>query len=167
MKHGALVKHVALFVIPVLPGIASGADNGIPKPLAHAHAHNDYAHRRPLADALEHGFCSVEADIHLVDGQLLVAHDRRNVRPDRTLEGLYLDPLRRRVQRNRGKVYPGGPVFTLLIDIKSNGPQTYAVLSKVLARYSEMLTAVRDGAVRTKAVMVVISGNRPWASVAA
>ena len=26
---------------------------------------------RPLLDALEHGFCSVEADVHLVDGALL------------------------------------------------------------------------------------------------
>src|SRR5207237_4622701 len=40
-------------------------------PLIHAHAHNDYEHTRPLLDALDHGFCSVEADIHLVDGKLL------------------------------------------------------------------------------------------------
>ncbi len=40
-------------------------------PLVNAHAHNDYAHKRPLADALDHGFCSVEADIFLVDGALI------------------------------------------------------------------------------------------------
>ena len=33
----------------------------------------------PLFDALEQGFCSVEADIHLVDGKLLVAHDLKDV----------------------------------------------------------------------------------------
>src|SRR5712672_4165891 len=65
-----------------------------PKPLVRAHAHNDYEHQRPLFDALEHGFCSVEADIYLVDGKLLVAHDRSKVKPERTLEALYLDPLR-------------------------------------------------------------------------
>ncbi|CAN5909544.1 hypothetical protein BH11GEM2_BH11GEM2_29360 [soil metagenome] len=53
-------------------------------PLEHAHAHNDYEHTRPLAEALEHGFTSVEADIWLVDGQLLVAHDRDKVDSSRT-----------------------------------------------------------------------------------
>lgn len=44
-----------------------------PAPLERAHAHNDYEHARPLFDALERGFNSVEADVHLVDGRLLVA----------------------------------------------------------------------------------------------
>jgi hypothetical protein len=44
-----------------------------PVPLTRAHAHNDYLHARPLFDALDHGFCSVEADVWLVDGKLLVA----------------------------------------------------------------------------------------------
>jgi hypothetical protein len=65
-------------------------------PLIHAHSHNDYEHPRPLLDALDHGFCGVEADIYLVDGQLLVAHDRDKVKPERTLQALYLDPLRER-----------------------------------------------------------------------
>ncbi len=33
--------------------------------LSQAHAHDDYEHDRPLLDALEHGFTSVEADIWL------------------------------------------------------------------------------------------------------
>ena len=45
-------------------------------PLAGAHAHNDYEHPRPLLDALSHGFQSVEADIFLIDDQLLVAHPK-------------------------------------------------------------------------------------------
>ncbi len=44
-------------------------------PLPNAHAHNDYLHPRPLHDALAHGFASVEADIHLVNGELYVSHD--------------------------------------------------------------------------------------------
>lgn len=55
-------------------------------PLVHAHAHDDYEHKRPLFDALDRGFCSVEADVHLVDGQLLVAHIR--VQFDRYAERL-------------------------------------------------------------------------------
>ena len=44
-------------------------------PLANAHSHNDYEHDRPLLDALDHGFKSIEADIFLFEGQLLVTHD--------------------------------------------------------------------------------------------
>ena len=51
------------------------------KPLPKAHAHNDYEHKCPLLDALDHGFCGVEADIYLVDGTLLVAHDRKDLKP--------------------------------------------------------------------------------------
>src|SRR5438046_10430632 len=57
-------------------------------PLTRAFAHNDYQHARPLNEALECGFCAVEADIYLVDGKLLVAHDREKVQPDRMLESL-------------------------------------------------------------------------------
>src|SRR5947209_11603808 len=63
-----------------------------PSPQIHLHAHNDYLHERPLSDALEHGFCSVEADVHLVAGKLLVAHEIEAVKADRTLQSLYLDP---------------------------------------------------------------------------
>src|SRR5687767_7205871 len=62
-------------------------------PLLNAHAHNDYMHTQPLLEALDHGFCSVEADVFLVDGELLVAHDRAACRADRTIDRLYLDPL--------------------------------------------------------------------------
>lgn len=129
-------------------------------PLERAHAHNDYEHRRPLLDALDHGFCSIEADIYLVDGQLLVAHDRPDVSSQRTLQALYLDPLRERVRKNAGRVYRVGPSITLLIDIKSEADATYRALRDVLQNYSEMLT-VFGPTVRTNAITVIISGNRP------
>ena len=135
------------------------------EPLAQAHAHNDYLHERPLLDALDHGFTSVEADIFLVDGKLLVAHEKKDLKPERTLQALYLDPLRQRVRDNGGHVYPGGGPFGLLIDIKQNGPATYAVLSKVLAEYADIISVVRDGKLEPKAVNVVISGDRPIALI--
>ncbi|MBE0542800.1 MAG: hypothetical protein IH623_15710 [Verrucomicrobia bacterium] len=131
-----------------------------PAPLIHAHAHNDYEHPRPLLDALDHGFCSVEADIYLVDGKLLVAHDLDKTKPDRTLESLYLDPLRERVKKNGGRVFPNGPEFTLLIDLKSNWETTYPVLRAVLTNYADMLTTFSNDAKHTNAVLVVISGSR-------
>jgi len=130
-------------------------------PLPQAHSHNDYVRRRPLLDALDHGFCSVEADVFRVGDALLVAHERATLRPERTLEALYLEPLRARVRANGGRVYRDGPAFTLMIDIKENGAEAYARLREVLAGYREMLTEVRDGKVTERAVAVILSGDRP------
>ncbi len=131
-------------------------------PLIHTHAHNDYEHHRPLFDALDHGFASVEADIHLVNGQLLVAHDRSQVKPGRTLQSLYLDPLRARARRFGGRIYPNGdPTFYLLIDTKTGANETWPVLRKVLRDYSDLLTKFDGAQVTHKAVTVVLTGNRP------
>jgi hypothetical protein len=129
-------------------------------PLTRVHAHNDYEHKRPLLDALDHDFCSIEADIYLVDGQLLVAHDRSQVRPERTLQALYLNPLRERVKKNGGRVYPHGPEVTLLIDLKSDWPEIYPALRKVLQSYQEILVSFHDGIRETNAILAIITGNR-------
>jgi hypothetical protein len=130
-------------------------------PLENAHAHNDYLHNRPLFDALDLGFASVEADVFLIDGQLRVGHTRKALKPDRTLEALYLAPLAERVHANGGHVYAMPSRFFLLIDIKDDPRATYAVLKTVLAQYSNMLTAIEAGKVRRGAITVVLTGNRP------
>lgn len=129
-------------------------------PLEHAHAHNDYQHARPLAEALEHGFTSIEADIHLVDGQLLVAHDRDKANPSRTLESLYLAPLRKRIQQHGGSVYSTRYPVTLLIDIKSDSLATYIALDSVLRRYADILTIFADTLVIKGPIIAVMSGER-------
>ncbi|MEV6492630.1 phosphatidylinositol-specific phospholipase C/glycerophosphodiester phosphodiesterase family protein [Actinoplanes sp. NPDC051633] len=132
------------------------------RPLAQAHAHNDYEHERPLLDALSHGFTSVEADVYLVGGELLVAHDPEDVQPGRTLQSLYLEPLARRVRANHGTVYRGSrQQLQLLIDIKNTGALTYTELHRVLTRYRWLLTTYAFGRVRPGAVTAVISGDRP------
>ncbi|MGB7345170.1 MAG: phosphatidylinositol-specific phospholipase C/glycerophosphodiester phosphodiesterase family protein [Pirellulaceae bacterium] len=141
-------------------GISQVASAQSVKPLSRAHAHNDYLHERPLLDALEQGFCSVEADVYLVDGELLVAHDRWQLKPERSLKALYLDPLRERVSANKGLVYPDGPPVTLLVDIKSDGKSTAIALHQLLSQYSDVFTSVENGKVTSKAVTAIISGNR-------
>ncbi|WP_428909745.1 phosphatidylinositol-specific phospholipase C/glycerophosphodiester phosphodiesterase family protein [Niallia sp. Krafla_26] len=131
-------------------------------PLVKAHAHNDYEHNRPLYDALGHGFTSVESDVWLVDGKLLVAHDREDVNPDRTLESLYLKPLLEEVKKNGGAVYPGYEhEFILWIDIKSEGVETYQAIHNELRNFQNMLTRYTPAGVKPGAVTVYISGNRP------
>lgn len=131
-----------------------------PTPLPQAHAHNDYEHARPLLDALDRGFCSVEADVWLVNGQLLVAHDLKDAKPGRTLQALYLDPLRSRIMQNGGAVYRGGPPCTLLVDVKSDATNSYVALREVLKGHAGMLTRFYPDRTVTNALTVIISGNR-------
>ena len=129
-------------------------------PLRQAHAHNDYHHSMPLHDALECGFTSVEADIYLVDGDLLVGHARSELQPERTLQRLYLDPLRERIREHDGHVYHSDEQFKLLIDIKSRGAETYEALDSVLAEYADMFTRTEHGTVSQGPILAVVSGNR-------
>jgi len=144
-------------VVLILCAVAVQAQ---PVPLTHAHAHNDYEHKRPLFDALDRGFCSVEADVWLVDGKLLVAHDEKNVSPSRALQSLYLDPIRERAKKNGGRLFKGGPEATLLVDVKSDGDSTYAALRNVLKEYTDILTTFGPDGVTTNAIRVIVSGNR-------
>jgi hypothetical protein len=109
----------------------------------------------------------VEADVFLVKGSLLVGHTQLDLRTERTLEKLYLDPLRKRIHANGGRVYKDGPPIWLLVDVKTEGNSTYQALDKVLARYGDMLSVVKDGRFEEKAVTVVVSGNRAQATMKA
>ena len=164
-----IVKNTAL-VLVTLVGLAtvtgaaapSQADIVLGEPQDAAHAHNDYEHERPLFDALEHGFTSVEADVWLVDGELLVAHDLEEVQAGVTLESLYLDPLDRVVDGRAGSVYPGWDgSFQILIDIKSDGESTYAAIEEELAEHRSIMTRYTNGKTKSGPVVAVVSGNRP------
>lgn len=155
-KAFVLASFAALF----LP-LSAAADLPPTALLPRAHAHNDYEHARPLLDALDNGFCSVEADVWLVDGKLLVAHNLADVKSDRTLEALYLQPLFERTKRNGGRVFAGGPSVTLLIDFKSEAAETYRALAAALKPYAPMLTVYREARTETNAVSIILSGNTP------
>ncbi len=166
---GALLLAVAaaFAVVAFAARDASGQSQDV-VPLERAHAHNDYEHDRPLYDALDHGFKSVEADIWLINGELVVSHDDPQLptteKPKGTLESLYLEPLRRQVKANGGSVYRGDPdYFTLLVDIKSEDVATYRALHDELQKYRRMMTTFEKGSVRDGAVTAIVSGNRPRA----
>ena len=157
-----VVPAVLMLSVSYLMGLALyGETSQKAVALLRAHAHNDYEHERPLLDALDQGFCNVEADVSLTPQGLLVAHDLKDVKADRTLESLYLKPLRERVTANGGFVIAKGVPLTLLIDIKSEAERTYSAIDELLARNADILSVTRDGEHRVGAVTVVISGNRP------
>lgn len=155
----------SLAVAVVVLGVQAGAEDVTPLP--NAHSHNDYEHDRPLLEALDYGFCNVEADVFAIDGELLVAHDRKDCDPERTLRKLYLDPLKARVEANGGRVYKDGPGFILLIDFKTGGDETYPILREQLRDYESMLTRFEDDLTVEGAVTIVLSGASPRDLVAA
>lgn len=163
------LRHL-LFTLPfVLPacggrGLPDAPPASEQTPLYKAHAHNDYLHERPLLDALDHGFMSIEADVYvmpLLSDSLYVAHDAQDIRPSRTLTTLYLEPLRERIEQ-LGSVQPGQdrPV-QLLIDFKSEAESSWKALAQALEPFADFLTVYDNGQIHQGLVSVVISGNRP------
>jgi hypothetical protein len=123
------------------------------------HAHNDYLHGRPLLDALELGFGSVEADVILHQGKLLVGHTSiEAISSKKTLEELYLMPLRERVKKNGGKISKEQEQFFLLVDLKTEAESTYQAVHEQLEKYADILSVRRDGVWTQGAV---ISGSIP------
>ncbi len=132
-------------------------------PLPRAHAHNDYAHQRPLFEALEHGFTSIEADILRIDNRLLVGHDPP--RPGEnfpTLDSLYLQPLFTLIKSNGNRIFKNySAPLILLIDIKTDADSTYDLLKEYLKPYQKWLTFIENSRLHPGPVQVLISGNRP------
>lgn len=146
------IKTIVFSLAALLSGVAyaDGLNN-----LIHAHSHNDYAHKRPLLDALDGHFYSVEADIYLVDGKIIVTHNLPEY--EATLKENYLNELQKRVDE-KGSVYGDGKNFLLWVDVKRGGDDLKEALTKLLAPYS-MLSTYTDDGVKEGPVTVVLTGD--------
>jgi hypothetical protein len=129
------------------------------------HAHNDYQQPLPLTNALRNNVFSIEADVYLRNGQLLVAHNAKDVAAAPSLDSLYLQPIIRLFKKHDGRIGTS-KTYTpvLMIDSKESGEAVIAALIK-------MISPVRfafDRSVNPAAVQLVISGSRgavsTWAS---
>ena len=88
--------------------------------ITRAHSHNDYMQARPLDEALDNGFNSVEVDVFPVEGKLFVSHNEKDIKPDKTIESMYLDKLSARAKANDGAIYPGSTeTFWVLVGVTS------------------------------------------------
>lgn len=116
------------------------------------HSHNDYEQRIPFWGAFSAGAKSIEADVFLIEGKLFVAHEEENIRPERTLETVYLLPLKR-VEQMYG---PESLEFQLMIDVKSEAYTTLLAIAKLLEKYKSYLKPHSENG-----ISIVISGNRP------
>jgi alkaline phosphatase len=123
-----------------------------------AHSHNDYANVTPFRLAYNNHFGSIEADIWAVDSNLFVAHNRADIKPDRTLDALYIEPVVKLFTENKGQAWSDQQsTFQLLIDLKTPVEPTLSLLVEKLKKYPEVF----DPKVNVNAVRIVITGNRP------
>lgn len=125
--------------------------------VANAHSHNDYERSTPFYQAAALQFGYIEADIHLKDGELYVAHDSKDIKPLRTFKELYLLPVVRQFAVNNGKAYANGSPLRLLVDIKTAGTPTLQALQQLLLPYRQYF----DRSVNPDAVQIILSGNVP------
>jgi hypothetical protein len=127
----------------------------------HIHAHNDYEKAKPLTNAVRNRVYSIEADIYLYKGKLVVAHDKKELPTAKALESLYLQPIIKLFKQHKGIISTDknyAPV--LMIDIKENGEQVLTELIKLLSPHR----SVFDRSVNKRALQVVISGDRTISS---
>ena len=133
----------------------------------HGHAHNDYMHTRPLFDALESGFTSIEPDVFLYHDKFIVSHVATGLDKKEDLETLYLKPLQKLIQDNGGTVYKDykGPVI-LMIEFKTDAGEAYPKLKEVLERYKDMLTVYsHDSIIKQGPIQILITGHKPYDAV--
>jgi alkaline phosphatase len=121
---------------------------------ANIFAHNDYATANPFYSAYNLGVGYIEADIFLLDNDLLVAHTSGEIDKTKTLETLYLSPLQTRINTNYGQAYADhSKTLMLMIDLKSEGVSTLNKLVEKLKLFPS-LTACKN-------LFITISGNVP------
>ena len=145
------------------------------------HSHNDYLQRRPLDDALDNGCISVEADVWFIEGELYVGHTLAELRPSRTLQSLYVEPLLQlldshnaggHLKRNQSRPAPWNGVYechpdqplVLLIEFKSSGPEAWPHVMAQLEplRSRGYLTAYNGSSLTRGPLTVVGTGNCPF-----
>ena len=101
--------------------------------------------KTPFYLAYRNQLGSIEADIHLVAGKILVGHDTKDLLPSRNLENLYLAPLLTYNTPNRK--------LQFLIDVKTEAISTLDSLIAVLKKYPTLIN--------NKNITITISGNTP------
>lgn len=118
------------------------------------HAHNDYAQSKPLENALNLGFHSIEIDIYEDNGKIRVAHDPQNISTQPLIDTLYFDPLFKNKATLDRKV-------VLLIDIKKYTPTILLHLEELLHPYQSNIQKTDDPSGKEMPFQIILSGDYP------
>ncbi len=139
-----------LLIASCLSVSAQTASNG--------HSHKDYLNRVPFWTAYNAHFGSIGIDLVAVDGKLYVATSKRDAKPDRTFDALYLEPMILRFEQNRNITWPDSDEkLQLVIDLNTPAIPTLDLLVAKLSQYPEVF----DRSVNPLAIQVVVVANEP------
>ena len=84
------------------------------------HSHNDYNRTVPFWEAYSQHCASIEADVFLQDGEILVAHNRKDVTAERSLRKMYIEPIVKTFRENGGRMWKGSDDrLQLVVDLKT------------------------------------------------
>lgn len=153
MRTAAALLLVLCACPPVLPAVDAGPTVNP----TYKHAHNDYEHTRPLLDALDAKFESVEADIWLDGTDIGVSHTGAPFKG--SLKALYLDPLAARVAANGGSVHGDGKPFFLWLDLKQGDAALQELVANQLGAQAWLTRFDDAGEVQAGAVTVILTGD--------
>ena len=121
---------------------------------ANVHSHNDYEQKIPFWLAYNQNFGSMEADIFLQNGELLVGHEKKDLVRHRTLEAYYLRNLQHCIIKNRNHPFADtSRKLQMLIDIKTDSIATLNKLVGLLKKYPVLI--------HNPLLTFVITGRRP------
>ena len=143
--------YLALFV-----SLLAFATNAQETPPFKLHSHNDYLRNAPFWEAFAVDAASIEVDVILQDGQLMVAHEVETIWPERTFTSLYLA----QIQHAKSLKLIDDFDFILLVDFKTEAYATMEVLLEDLKPFEFLLYSGKN----PTGLRLVISGNRPKSS---
>ena len=127
------------------------------------HSHNDYTHEHPLFDALRYGYKSIEIDVWLHNGKLIVDHDGIGLDSKKDIEEQYLLPIIERIREHHGSVYDGDSTPTIfMVEFKNDAEACYAVLRALIEKHKALFC---DRMGRGGPIKLLITGHRPWQSL--
>lgn len=144
MKNLRSILFTAIFLLPAL--LFAQQDFKL-------HSHNDYLRNVPFWEAFGAGAASIEVDVILKEGKLMVAHETESIKPELTLRSLYFEPIQKAVEL--GMIEKFG--FHLLIDSKTEGYSTLEAIVKDAAEFENFLFSSQN----PSGLKLIISGNRP------
>lgn len=121
-------------------------------------SHNDYTRTMPFYEAYSQQVYSIEADVFLYEGALLVGHDLIDLKAADTFESLYVQPLVDLFARNGNRAWRDSDEhLQLLIEVKSETAPMLQAVAELLGRWPQVF----DVRVNPDAVRITITGSVP------
>lgn len=120
------------------------------------HSHNDYKRTMPFYEAYSQKLFSIECDMFYKDGQFLVGHDEPDLKPERSFDLFYLQPLVTLYKLNGGHAWADSDrPIQLMLEAKSSTEEFMPALVKKLEQYPEVF----NPEVNPNACRIVITGE--------